>query len=80
MEQTFRLKKSVKYLGMAGSIVSLAAMVWGVSIFYLKDPVKHGFGARVELKQAFAIPSNVAATQGIFRLRIRASHRPPGSL
>ncbi len=43
MNQTFRLRKAVKYQGMAFTAFFLAAVAGYISIFYLKEPAKHGF-------------------------------------
>jgi hypothetical protein len=43
MDETFRLKKSLKYMGMAFSAAYLAVVVACASPFFLKDPAKHGF-------------------------------------
>ena len=43
MTETFRLRKSVKYQGMAFAAIFLAALVGYASIFFLEDPTKHGF-------------------------------------
>ena len=43
MSETFRLRKTVKYQGMAFTTVFLAALVGYSSIFFLEEPAKHGF-------------------------------------
>jgi hypothetical protein len=43
MNQTFRLQKTVKYQGMAFTAVFLAAILGYTSIFFIKEPAKHGF-------------------------------------
>lgn len=43
MNETFRLRKSVKYQAMAFTAFFLAAMLGYISIFYIKEPAKHGF-------------------------------------
>lgn len=43
MVETFRLKKSVHYLGMVSTALFLAALVGCLSIFFLDEPGRHGF-------------------------------------
>jgi hypothetical protein len=43
MNQTFRLRKTVKYQGMAFAAFFLAAVLGYTSIFSIKEPAKHGF-------------------------------------
>ena len=43
MNVTFRLRKMVKYQGMAYSTLFLAALIGCISIFFLEEPAKHGF-------------------------------------
>ena len=43
MTETFRLRKSVKYEGMAFAAIFLAVLVGYSSIFFLEEPAKHGF-------------------------------------
>lgn len=43
MNETFRLRKTVKYQGMAFAVLFLVVLVGYSSIFFLKEPAKHGF-------------------------------------
>jgi hypothetical protein len=43
MTETFRLRKGVKYQGMAFAAIFLCIMAGYSSIFFLEDPAKHGF-------------------------------------
>jgi hypothetical protein len=43
MTETFRLRKSVKYQGIAFAAIFLAVLIAYSSIFFLKEPARHGF-------------------------------------
>lgn len=43
MTETFRIRKIVKYQGIAFTALFLAAVVGVSSVFYLEEPAKHGF-------------------------------------
>lgn len=43
MTETFRLRKMMKYMGMAFTAIFLAAAFVYLSIFFLEEPARHGF-------------------------------------
>jgi hypothetical protein len=74
MHETFRLKKSVKYQGMAFSAIFLAVVVAYGSVFFLKEPAKHGFNGKYSVAIAGGMGLVIFGTMLLLSLYVWAAY------